>query len=149
VADTVDRDTRSFIMSRIRSKNTRAELRVKARLDDCGLTSFRHDARDVFGRPDFYSDRLKVAVFVDGCFWHVCPKHFKVPGTHKAWWMRKLARNVERDEEVTRKLRRNGVSVIRVWECEVLAVDGASVVVKAIRAKLKERRLRRRAKSAS
>jgi DNA mismatch endonuclease (patch repair protein) len=62
---------------------------------------------------------LKLAVFVDGCFWHGCPKHGREPGTNADYWVPKLSRNRMRDREVTRKLRADGVSVVRIWEHDI------------------------------
>lgn len=67
-------------------------------------------------RADLLFTRAKVAVFVDGCFWHVCPEHATVPASNATWWAAKLARNQQRDQETTAHLKRLGWSVIRVWE---------------------------------
>ena len=70
-------------------------------------------------RPDFVFRKARVAVFVDGCFWHGCPKHCKLPVNNRAFWRRKLAVNRARDRLVTRSLRRLGWRVIRLWEHEL------------------------------
>jgi DNA mismatch endonuclease (patch repair protein) len=70
-------------------------------------------------RPDFVFRARRVAVFVDGCFWHGCPRHYRRPGSRRAFWDAKIARNQERDREVTRALRRAGWTVLRVWEHEL------------------------------
>jgi len=67
-------------------------------------------------RPDFVWRRERVAVFVDGCFWHGCPWHGTKPASNKSFWQQKLARNKERDRLVSRRLRRAGWKVVRVWE---------------------------------
>lgn len=67
-------------------------------------------------RPDFVFPKLKLAVFVDGCFWHACPKHTTRPKSNRAFWRRKFANNKRRDALVTRTLRRTGWRVLRVWE---------------------------------
>lgn len=69
-------------------------------------------------RPDLAFRRHKVAVFVDGCFWHRCPQHGTVPVNNQAWWETKLSANVERDERQSRALRATGWRVIRLWEHE-------------------------------
>jgi len=75
-----------------------------------------------FARPtgrisaDFVFREERVAVFVDGCFWHACPKHSNVPASNRAFWKRKLARNQFRDRQVNRMLRKIGWRVIRIWE---------------------------------
>lgn len=67
-------------------------------------------------RPDFVFQRARVAVFVDGCFWHGCPRHGTKPSSNKSFWREKLAKNRERDRRVTRTLRRAGWQVVRIWE---------------------------------
>jgi DNA mismatch endonuclease (patch repair protein) len=70
----------------------------------------------ILGKPDFAFPTLKVAVFVDGCFWHACPTHFRMPLNNRAFWEKKLAVNRRRDRAVTLGLRRAGWRVIRIWE---------------------------------
>ncbi|MEW6301828.1 MAG: hypothetical protein AB1705_00040 [Verrucomicrobiota bacterium] len=67
-------------------------------------------------RPDFVFPKLRVAVFVDGCFWHGCPLHATKPRSNAAFWRKKLASNQARDRLVTRTLRRRGWRVLRIWE---------------------------------
>ena len=73
----------------------------------------------MLGRPDFVFRRLRVAVFVDGCFWHACPVHATRPKNNAAFWRKKLAANQARDRFVTRALRRAGWRVLRIWEHEL------------------------------
>jgi len=70
-------------------------------------------------KPDFVLRALKLAVFVDGCFWHACPRHFIKPGNNAAFWRKKIAANRTRDRLVTRTLRKLGWEVVRVWEHEL------------------------------
>lgn len=72
-----------------------------------------------FVRPDFVFRREKVAVFVDGCFWHGCPEHYRRPKGNRSFWDAKIARNIERDAEVTKALRKAGWRVLRLWEHEL------------------------------
>jgi DNA mismatch endonuclease (patch repair protein) len=69
-------------------------------------------------RADIVFRKAKVAVFVDGCFWHVCPRHSSWPKNNKSWWSKKLLANVERDRRVTRILSTMGWTVVRIWEHE-------------------------------
>ncbi|MGD0815727.1 MAG: very short patch repair endonuclease [Verrucomicrobiota bacterium] len=94
-----------------------------------GIRGWRRH-RAVFGRPDFVFAKARVTVFVDGCFWHGCPKHSTVPATNRAFWIRKLTANRVRDRLVNRTLRGLGWRVLRIWEHEL--------------ARKKERRLVRR-----
>jgi len=108
---------RSAVMAAIRgSGNAATELRMMALLRAHGITGWRRKAQ-VFGKPDFVFRAARVAVFVDGCFWHGCPRHATQPRTRAAFWTAKFARNKARDREVTRTLRRAGWTVLRVWEC--------------------------------
>jgi len=110
-------------MSRIRSRGNRdTELRMVELLRDHRITGWRRTCK-LFGKPDFVFEREKVALFVDGCFWHGCPrpKHGPVPKRRAAWWSAKLARNKERDRIVTRTLRNAGWKVLRIWECDLVA----------------------------
>lgn len=104
-----------------RRRDTRPELNLRSLLHRAGLRS-RADDRVGSGRsaprPDIAFIGPKVAVVVDGCFWHCCPKHGSTPGVHQDYWPPKLARNVERDTENTEALRRMGWTVVRVWEHE-------------------------------
>ena len=84
-------------------------------------------------RPDLAFAGPKVAVFVDGCFWHSCPVHGNTPGTNRDYWEPKLRRNCERDRQVTEALMADGWVVVRVWEHESLAT-AASAVETAVRA---------------
>ena len=69
--------------------------------------------------PDFVFRQQRLAIFVDGCFWHGCPKHSNMPANNRAFWMKKLTGNQTRDRLVTRTLRKNGWRVLRVWEHEL------------------------------
>lgn len=71
------------------------------------------------GEPDFVFPKFKLAVFVDGCFWHCCPRHSNVPVNNRSFWKAKLAGNQRRDRKVTRTLRAMGWQVLRIWEHEL------------------------------
>jgi DNA mismatch endonuclease, patch repair protein len=77
----------------------------------------------VFGRPDFTFRRVKLALFVDGCFWHGCSEHGRSPVANASYWMPKLLRNQERDREVSRELRKRGWTVLRIWEHELADLE--------------------------
>jgi DNA mismatch endonuclease (patch repair protein) len=119
MADVFTKQKRSEVMARIRSRGNRdTELALAKWLRAHGITGWRRNQR-VFGRPDFVFRRVRVALFADGCFWHGCPVHGTRPRTNAAFWRKKIARNRERDGEVTRFLRKNGWRVLRVWEHEL------------------------------
>jgi DNA mismatch endonuclease (patch repair protein) len=73
----------------------------------------------IFGKPDFVFRRVRVAVFVDGCFWHACPKHSNIPVNNKDFWKKKLSGNQVRDRLVTKTLHASGWHVVRIWEHEL------------------------------
>ena len=115
--DVFTKAKRSEVMSLIRSRGNKAtELRLIALMREHGITGWRRTAR-VFGKPDFVFRAARLAVFVDGCFWHGCPRHATMPANNRAFWKAKFARNAARDREVSRALRTAGWRVIRVWEC--------------------------------
>lgn len=103
-------------MSRIRGRgNAATELRLIALLRTHRLTGWRRGST-LPGRPDFVFPRAKLAVFVDGCFWHGCPLHATWPAQNAAFWRAKLLANRRRDRAVTRTLRARGWRVLRLWE---------------------------------
>jgi len=117
--DVFDRKKRSEVMSHIRGSNNRdTELAMIGIFKRVGISGWRRH-QPLFGKPDFVFRRVRLVVFVDGCFWHSCPKHGKAPATHRFFWRTKLQENVWRDKLVTSTLRRLGWRVIRVWECEI------------------------------
>ena len=71
------------------------------------------------GFPDFLFKVPRVSVFIDGCFWHACPRCGHIPKTNRSYWQAKIARNKRRDRSVSRTLRELGYQVIRIWECEL------------------------------
>ena len=73
----------------------------------------------MYGKPDFGSKKYKLAVFIDGCFWHGCKQCRNIPETNNEFWHKKIKRNMERDEEVTRELKSQGYTVIRFWEHQI------------------------------
>lgn len=117
--DTLTPTERSRRMSLVRaSRNHATELKLLELLRAAKLRGWRRNAR-VFGKPDFVWPTARVAVFVDGCFWHCCPRHTRIPKTRHKFWVPKLARNRARDVKVNRKLRQEGWIVVRIWECEM------------------------------
>ena len=104
-------------MRRVRGRDTSCELRLRSALHRRGL---RYSLRKPLpGKPDIIFVRARVAVFVDGCFWHGCPKHCRRPSSNKPYWDAKIDRNIARDRRVSRELRALGWRVIRVWEHDV------------------------------
>lgn len=118
-ADIFTKEKRSEVMSRVRGKGNKAtELRLVEIFRANKITGWRRHAK-VFGSPDFVFPKLKLAVFVDGCFWHGCPEHGTTPVANREFWAAKITRNRERDREVNRELKRRGWRVLRLWEHEL------------------------------
>ena len=110
--------TRSEQMARIRGENTSPERVLGEALHARGLAFDAH-AKTPVGRPDLVFVTLRVAVFIDGCFWHGCPTHYVRPRTKTEFWFGRLVENVSRDRAQTRDLEALGWTVVRVWEHEV------------------------------
>ncbi len=115
--------TRSEIMKRVKQKDTAAELALRSALHGLGLRYRLH--RRIEGVVvDVVFPTAKVAVFVDGCFWHGCPLHATFPKSNQSYWLPKLAENKERDQRQSEKLSTTGWTVIRLWEHECLPTTG-------------------------
>lgn len=117
MVDIVDKDTRSKIMSSIRSKNTKIELILRKALWEEGFRYRLH--YKIVGSPDIVFPSKKVAVFVDGDFWHGYNWENLKPKLKNEFWVNKIRRNMKRDKEVNEKLKRMGWNVVRIWEHEI------------------------------
>lgn len=109
---------RKFNMSRIRGRDTGPEMKIRKMLFARGIRGYRIHY-NLPGKPDIVFIKKKVAVFIDGCYWHKCPSCFQEPETRKEFWMKKIGSNVARDEKNTRQLTEDGWIVLRFWEHEV------------------------------
>lgn len=117
------------------SRDTRPEQRLRSRLHRDGLRfrkNFAIQLLDRRVRPDIVFTRRRVAVFVDGCFWHRCPRHGTSPKANAAYWIPKLNRNVARDRIVDQALMAAGWTVVRIWEHESLD-EAANTVASVLR----------------
>jgi DNA mismatch endonuclease (patch repair protein) len=161
--DVFTKAKRSEVMSRIRSRGNRdTELalarllrrhkisgwrrHVQVRIAECRMRNKSKRGAAVFPlrtphsefrtfavRPDFVFPKSRTAIFVDGCFWHGCPRHATKPKNNRAFWHRKLSANKTRDRLVNRTLRRAGWRVLRIWEHE-LARNNEACLLRRIRA---------------
>jgi DNA mismatch endonuclease (patch repair protein) len=114
--DVFTKEKRSEVMSRIRSKgNKRTEGVLVKLFREEGMTGWRRHLK-LPGKPDFTFSKERLAVFVDGCFWHGCPKCYRPPKGNRKFWETKVSRNRERDREVNRELRIRGWRVLRISE---------------------------------
>jgi len=120
MADRFSKEVRSKIMSRIRGKNTTPEILLRKALFRKGYRySLNHRFKELNFKPDLVMVSRKVCIFIDGCFWHSCKKCYRPPKSNKKYWIPKIKRNVERDKEQNKYLKKNGWKVIRIWEHEI------------------------------
>lgn len=135
--DIWNKGKRSEVMSLIRSHGNKAtELRLIEILRAHRITGWRRK-RKLLGKPDFVFRRQGVCVFVDGCFWHGCPKHGTRPKQNRKFWDAKIVRNKKRDRQVTRGLHETGWQVLRIWGHELTAKKEARLVARIRRKLLK------------
>lgn len=126
MSDIFTKEKRSQVMSRIRSRgNKETELRLASILRTHGITGWRRH-QSLLGRPDFTFRRKRVVIFVDGCFWHGCPKHGRKPSSNQKYWLSKLQRNIARDRLQTKALRKSGWRVIRIWSHDLHDSDAVA-----------------------
>lgn len=133
--DTYDAETRSEVMRRVKGRDTKPEVLLRKAMFAVGIRGWRCHRADLPGKPDLAFGRPRLAVFVDGAFWHGHPsKYWR--GRSGAYWDRKIARNIERDRAATEQLLAEGWNVIRFWDFEVESdPSGAALEVKeALRA---------------
>jgi DNA mismatch endonuclease, patch repair protein len=120
MSDIFSKEKRSEVMSKIRGKDTKLEIKVRKWLHAQGIR-YRKNVRTIMGTPDIAIRKYKVCVFINGCFWHGhegCPA-FRLPKTHQDFWKAKIERNRQRDIEVHQQLRDEGWDVIVLWECRL------------------------------
>lgn len=121
-------------MSKVRGKDTRPELRLRGLLYAQGYR-FRKNYRVGNRTIDIAFPKKKVAIFVDGCFWHGCPLHYRRPKSNQEYWAPKIRRNKERDRESTAMLRSLGWKVVRLWEHQLKDMKAIPpAVLKTLRA---------------
>lgn len=116
MADTFSKSKRSAVMAAIRSKrNASTEEKFAALLRISRIRGWRRNSQ-IPGKPDFVFPKERLAIFVDGCFWHACPQHGTSPKSNQNYWSPKLQRNVQRDRRINRVLKSKGWRVMRIWE---------------------------------
>lgn len=118
--DIWSKEKRSDVMSKIRSKNTKPEKLLRSMLHKSGYR-FRIHKKELPGKPDIVMPKYKIIIFVNGCFWHYhknCPEG-RIPHTNSIFWKDKLQKNVKRDKNNIKALRKLGWKVIIIWECEI------------------------------
>lgn len=132
MADIWSKKKRSEVMAMIRSRgNKDTELKLVAILKAGRITGWRRHQR-IWGNPDFIFRRARVAIFVDGCFWHGCRWHCRMPKSRQSFWTPKMARNKARDRDVGRNLRIKGWRVVRIWEHTLREPDRITRKIQAV-----------------
>jgi DNA mismatch endonuclease, patch repair protein len=116
--DNLTKDQRKFNMQRIRSVGTEPEKLIARELRKSHIKFSQH-LKSLPGKPDFVFRKSKLIVFVDSDFWHGHPNRFIMPKTNELYWRKKIERNMERDSQVTKELRKSGWTVIRIWEYDI------------------------------
>jgi len=119
--DPLTAEERSARMSKVKARGNRStERAVFGVLIEHGIDGWTQHCKDIVGRPDFFFERLPLALFVDGCFWHGCPVCDRnIPRNRVGFWRKKIEENRRRDRKVTRELRQAGVHVVRIWEHQI------------------------------
>lgn len=119
MSDVFDKESRSAIMRAVKSKNTKStELALIKLFKENHITGWRH-SYNVKGHPDFVFLEKRIAIFVDGCFWHGHNCRNTRPADNAEYWSKKRERNIQRDKETTEKFEKRGWTVVRIWECEL------------------------------
>ena len=116
MADRVSKEARSMIMSRVRSSgNKTTELATATLFRNLRIHGWKRKQR-LLGSPDFVFRKHRLLVFVDGCFWHGCPRHFRLPTSNVSFWKNKIETNWARDRKIDAALKAKGWTVVRIWE---------------------------------
>ncbi len=115
MTDRFGKGVRSKIMASIRSRDTKPELKLKKAIRGLG---FSYQPK-IAGSPDFAHRKKKVAVFVHGCFWHNCPKHYRQPHSNELYWLNKIKNNALRDKNSYKILKHYGFKVLVFWEHDI------------------------------
>jgi DNA mismatch endonuclease (patch repair protein) len=120
------------IMASIKKADTRPEVLLRKKLWKEGFRNYRKYPK-LLGRPDLYFPAHRLVVFVDGCFWHGCPIHCRIPKKNLAYWTEKIAYNQRRDTMIDEELRSQGLTVLRIWEHDIAEdIHGAIQRVKSL-----------------
>lgn len=115
-----DNELVSRIMSSIKGKNTKPELEFRKALWRKNLRGYRIHSKKVPGSPDIIYSKIKLAIFINGCFWHRCPHCFPpIPKSHTDFWLQKFQMNIERDKIKITQLEDAGWITMTVWECQI------------------------------
>ncbi len=129
MADNLTKEQRHKNMTNIRSTNTRIEKDVTKALWNLGYR-FRKNVKTLPGKPDIAIQKYKIVIFLDSCFWHKCPEHFKKPKSNLEYWEPKIKRNIERDAEINQYYKDNNWHILRIWEHEIKKTNFQNTIEK-------------------
>jgi len=119
MADTVSPKERSQIMAKVKGQgNKSTELKLIKLFKEYDIKEWRRKY-PLIGNPDFVISKPRLAIFVDGCFWHGCKEHCRIPKSNCEYWVSKIGRNIKRDKIVNKELKEKRWVVIRIWEHEL------------------------------
>lgn len=131
MTDSFSPEKRSWIMSRIKSKDTSPEIKLRSFIHRLGYR-FRLHRKDLPGNPDLVFVSRRKIIFLHGCFWHGhnCPRGNRLPGTNTEYWRNKIMKNVNRDLKTIKQLESLGWSTLVIWECDLKDLDSLYVKIK-------------------
>lgn len=116
--DNLTKNQRKKCMSHIKRRDTKIEVVFRKAIWNRGVRGYRIDV-NLPGKPDIFFPKYKIAVFIDGCFWHKCPLCYSEPKSNKEYWIPKIDKNVERDRRNEKELKDMGIQVFRFWEHDI------------------------------
>ena len=123
MVDTLSKTARSLLMGEVKARyNKSTEIKLARLLRASGVKGWRRHL-NLPGVPDFTFSKERVCVFVDGCFWHGCPRHYSLPKSNVEFWKEKIKKTRKRDTQVNKELKEKGYVVLRIWECEMCDKD--------------------------
>lgn len=130
MGDNLTPDDRRKTMRAVKGKGTKPERRLWAMLAGMGIQGWRKNDASIIGRPDVVFTKQRVAIFIDGCFWHGCPVcRRKIPKTNQDYWERKIQRNIELAELYDKQLHECGWTVVRIWEHETVELENMRKII--------------------
>lgn len=142
MVDVFSSEKRSQVMGLIRSHGNKTTEKMLIRIfQEHRLSGWRWH-QPLLGKPDFVFRKARVCVFVDGCFWHGCPKCYRLPSSNVEYWSAKIERNKARDRLVSKSLTHDGWRVLRIWEHELKKNNRRNLLRRLRRALLKRKALR-------
>jgi DNA mismatch endonuclease (patch repair protein) len=115
-------------MAAVRSRGNKATELLLVSLFRAGKLKGWRRHPNIPGRPDFVFPKQRLAIFVDGCFWHGCKRHCRMPASNQKYWTAKIARNIKRDRATRKLLRTKGWSVLRIWEHQLRSTPNATLL---------------------